>query len=188
MKKRMVIVSGIVVLVLLLGGAAYVGAQMLNGQGLPTAPSGGSSGMRISTNGGPAVTLDIEPAEELPKTPADVRGLFDHRQDNSLFVGTGPISIMAERDQAGNVSSSSDHDGPVVEVVVTSQTEVYRDVTQRQFDGPPPAGETIQQVLEPGSLDEIGEGSLITAWGKKTGDRIIADVFVYSPPGVMFAR
>ena len=38
------------------------------------------------------------------------------------------------------------------------------------------------------TLATAREGSLITAWGKKTGDRIIADVFVYSPPGVMFAR
>jgi hypothetical protein len=52
----------------------------------------------------------------------------------------------------------------------------------KQFNGPPPEGQKIQQVVEPGSLDDIGESSLITVWGKKTGDRIIADVLVYTSP------
>jgi hypothetical protein len=51
-----------------------------------------------------------------------------------------------------------------------------------QFDGAPPEGQKIQQVLESGSFDEIGQASLITVWGKKTGDRFIAEVLVYSPP------
>jgi hypothetical protein len=189
MKKSILIGSGILLLVLLLGGAAFVGGRILNGQGLPeVAGGGGQGGMRIGTNGGPTVSLDIEPSAELPQTPAEARGLFDHRQDNSIFVGTGQVTMMVQRDESGNASSSSDHDGPTVEVVVTSQTVVYRDVTMKQFDGPPPAGEKIQQVLEPGELDEIGKDSLLAAWGKKTGDRIIADVLVYSPPSVMFKR
>ena len=44
-------------------------------------------------------------------------------------------------------------------------------------------GQKIQQVLEPGSSNEIGEASIITVWGKKTGDRFIAEIVVYSPPG-----
>jgi hypothetical protein len=70
----------------------------------------------------------------------------------------------------------------VVEVVVTSQTKIYKDVTAKQFNGPPPEGQKVQQVLEPGSLEEIGQGSMITVWGRKTGDRFIADVLVYGLP------
>ena len=57
-----------------------------------------------------------------------------------------------------------------------------RKLTMRQFNGPPPEGQKIQQVVEPGSVDEIGQASMITVWGKKTGDRFIADILVYSLP------
>jgi len=87
-----------------------------------------------------------------------------------------------EQDQSGKIETSSNHDGPVVEIVITSQTKLYKDVTMQQFDGPPPQGQKIQQVVESGSLDEIGSSSMITVWGKKTGERFIAAVLVYSPP------
>ncbi len=151
MKKTILITGGIVMLALLLAGAAFVGGRLFNGQGL----AGRSSNGR----------LDIQPAEELPLASADVGGMFDHRQDNSIFVSTGKITT-----------------GPTVEVVVTSQTTIYYDVTFRQFTGRPPQGQKIQQVVEPGSLDGIGQDSAILVWGRKTGDRFIADVLVYEPP------
>ncbi len=185
MKKRVLIVVGVVVLVLLLAGAAFVAGQLLNGQGLPMQVSAGGLKMMTSQGGKPGqyTQPDIQPAKELPQTPADVRGVFDHRKDNSLFVGTGVVLRTVQQDQAGNVTSSSTHDGPIVEVVVTPQTIVYSDVTNRQFNGQPPSGK-IQQVVEQGSLDEIGKDSTLRAWGKKTGDRIIADMIVYSLPSV----
>lgn len=183
MKKTILIVGGIVLLVVLLGSAAFVGGRLLNGQGLPGLSlggpflRGGGNGNQVRINVG-----DIQPAKELPQTPADVHGLFDHRQDNSLFVGTGQVMISVKKDPGGKVETSSQHDGPTVEVVVTPQTTIYQDVTMKQFDGPPPEGQKIQQVVEPGTLDEVGENSMITAWGRKTGDRFIADLLVYSPP------
>ncbi len=183
MKKSTLIIGG-VILVLLLAGAAFVGARLLNGQGLPLLSSGGPI-FSLGKDGGKNVRInadDIQPAKELPQTPANVRGLFDHRQDNSIFIGTGRVTVGVERDQSGNVKTLSDHDGPVVEVVVTSQTKIYKDVTMRQFNGPPPEGQKIQQMLEEGSLDDIGQASLITVWGKKTGDRFIAEVLVYTSP------
>ncbi len=189
MKKTILIIAGVVVLVVLLAGAAFVGARLLSGQGLPVQASAGGLQMMTSQGGkvNQQVKLDIQPAKELPQTPADAKGLFDHRQDNSIFVGTGNVRMMAQKDQSGNVTTSATHDGPVVEVVVTPQTAVYRDVTMNQFNGQPPSGKT-QQVVEPGAADEIGQNSTLTVWGKKTGDRIIADVLVYSPPPVMMKR
>jgi hypothetical protein len=185
MRKPVLIGIGVVLLVAVLAGAAFVGAQLLAGQGQPAQAS--KSGLTIMTgqNGkqGQYVQPDIQPAKELPQTPADARGVFDHRKDNSLFVGTGVVLRTVQQDQGGNVTSSSTHDGPTVEVVVTPQTIVYSDVTNRQFNGQPPSGK-IQQVVEQGSLDEIGKDSTLRAWGKKTGDRIIADVIVYSLPSV----
>ena len=181
--KKTTLIAGGIVLVLLLAGAAFVGARLLNGQGLPLV---GGPIFSLGKDGGREVRInidDIQPAKELPPTTADVRGLFDHRQDNSIFIGTGKVTVGVKRDQSGNVETISDHDGPVVEIVVTSQTKIYKDVTMRQFDGPPPEGQKIQQVLEPGSSDEIGQASMLTVWGKKTSDRFIAEVLVYSPPG-----
>jgi hypothetical protein len=180
MKKSILMIGGILVLVLLLAGAAFVGGQLLNGQGLQlpgglNRPMGGGSGQA------PGISIDdIMPAEELPQTPAEVGGVFDHRQNNSIFVGTGLVMMGVQKDESGNVVTSSSHDGPTVEVVVTAQTTVYQDMTMRQFDGPPPQGQKIQQVVEPGSLDEIDQNSAITVWGRQTGERVIADVLVYT--------
>jgi len=184
MKKPTLIIGGFI-LVLLLAVAAFVGARLLNGQGLPQLSSGGPF-FSMDEGGNQSVRInvdDIKPAKEVPQTPADVRGLFDHRQDNSIFIGTGKVTVGIERDPSGKVETSAQHDGPVVEIVVTSQTKIYKDVTMRQFNGPPPEGQKIQQVVEPGSADEIGQASLLTVWGKKTGDRFIAEVLLYCPPG-----
>jgi len=183
-KSRLPYIIGGIFVILLLAGAAFVGARLLNGQGLPFVSADGGSGPVLSLGGpgGKMVKLDIEPSKELPQTPADVSGLFDHRQDNSIFVGTGRVTMAFKRDPSGKVETSSNHDGPTVEIVVTSQTRIYKDVTMQQFDGPPPEGQKIQQVLEAGSPDDVGQSSMITAWGKKTGDRFIAEILVYSPP------
>jgi len=183
-KKNILITSGIVVLLLLLAGAALIGGRLLRGQGLPGLSSGGP---QVITNpdGGQTVRInadDIQPAKDLPQTAADVRGLFDHRDNNSLFVGTGQVKMMVQTDQSGNPQISSSHSGPTVEVVVTTQTTVYHDTTMEQFDGPPPSGQKIQQVVQPGSLDEVGQDSTITVWGKKTGNRVIAEILVYTSP------
>ncbi len=171
------------VLILLLAGAAFVGGRLLNGQGLPRL----SNGPQVLTGPGGKTSIrigpgDILPAKELPQTPADVRGIFDHRQDNSIFVGTGNVQMSVMKDSSGQVHTSASHSGPVVEVVVTTQTTIYHDTTMEQFNGPPPSGQKIQQVVEPGSLADIGQSSSITVWGRKSGDRYIADVLVYTSP------
>jgi hypothetical protein len=181
MKKRILIIGGIVTSMLLLAGVAYVGGRLINGQGLPV----GGPSVFLGDDGGQRVQInrdDIQPAQELPQTSADVWGLFDHRQNNSIFVGTGNVTVGVRTDRSGNVETSSEYDGPIVEVVVTSQTTVYEDVTMQQFNGPPPEGQAIQQVVNPGSLDGIGESSTIAVWGRKTDDRIIADILVYESP------
>jgi hypothetical protein len=158
-------------LVLVLGAAAFVGGRLLNGEGIP-----GLSAGRVQSPDN-----NVQLAKELPQTPPDLgKEIFDHRQDNSIFVGTGQIQMSAKMDpQSGQVQTFSSHSGPVVEVVVTAQTKIYKDTTMQQFNGQSPQGQTIQQVVEPGSLDEIGQSSSITVWGRKTGDRYIADILVY---------
>ena len=81
--------------------------------------------------------------------------------------------------------SSTNYDGPVVEVVVTGETQVYKEVTN--FPGPPAEGETVQvlqQEVAEGTIEEIGENSNVTVWGRKVGDRMIAEILVYSEPPI----
>jgi hypothetical protein len=180
MRKGILIAAGLIVLVAVLAGAAFVGARLLAGPGLPGLSSGPE--VRIGQGGGPAYSDDRQPAKELPQTPADARGVFDHRQDNIIFVGTGKATFTTQKDQSGHVQISSSHDGPTVGVVVTPQTIVYKDVTLQQYIGKPHPNGKVQQVVEPGNLDDISTSSTITAWGKKTGDRIVADVLLYMVP------
>ena len=185
MKKRILVGFGIIALVALLAGAAFVGGRLLNGQGLPGLSSGGPGLVSGGGNGGKEIRVnssDIKPAKELPQISADVRGLFDHRDGNSFFIGTGRVTMKVSKDQSGNIQTSSNYDGPVVEIVVTAQTAVYQDVTMRQYENPPSEGQKIQQVVEPGTLDEIGVNCGITVWGRKTGERYIAEILVYTLP------
>lgn len=183
MKKRTLIIGGVIVLVILLATAAFVGGKLMNGAQIRLGPGGGLTFSGGNHSGPTSFSPKIEPAAGLPQKPADASGIFDHRQDNSIFVGTGKVQVVVQPGPSGSVGSAT-HNGPTVEVVVTTRTVVYRDTTMDQFNGKafPNGSPTIQQVLEPGTLDELGSGSLVTAWGKKTGDRIIADVLVYTQP------
>ncbi len=186
MKRPTLIIGAILVLVLLLAGAAFVGGRLLNAQGAKQAMGNGLTLVTSGKGGQTAYTkLDMQPAPELPTTPADVRGIFQRRADSSIFVGTGRVSVMAQKSQGGAISMTSQYDGPVVEAVLTHDTTLYRDVTMKQFNGPPPNGQKMQQVVEPGSIDEIGENSMVVVWGERRGDRIIARVLVYSLPAFM---
>ncbi len=175
MKRMSMIGGGIVVLVALLASAAFIGGQLLTarGQGLP-APGGPAGGKQQVV-----AIAHLLPAKELPQTPADARGLFDHRNDNSIFINTGKTNITVSD---GKVTTSGGDTGPIVEVVVSPRIPVYHDVTDKQFDAQRTGDGNVQQVLEPGSLDEIQQYSLITVWGARTGDRISADVVVYALP------
>jgi hypothetical protein len=158
-KPRLPYIAGGIIVVLLLIAAAFVGGRLLSER----------------SRGEGAPSRNITWAKELPQTLADVEGIFDHRQDNSIFVNTGHVTRTLNQ-------PADSPSGPIVDVVVTSQTTIYEDVTARQFNVPPPEDQKIQQVVELGSLDEIAESSLITVWGRKTGDRFIADVLVYVNP------
>jgi hypothetical protein len=182
--KRMILVMGILILVV--GAAAFIGGRMLNGNVDPLGMFGlGGKGDIMS------VAINIIPAEELPKTAPEVRGLFVERKDKTIVVQSvsldaGGKGIVVEKGEGGAVSSSADLDsGPKVEVVVTNETIIYRETTE--FSKPPKGNETIQQTVEESTLDELNSQSMITVWGRKSGDRIIAEVLFFSNP-VFFKR
>jgi hypothetical protein len=180
--KRTILAMGI--LVLLVGAAAFVGGRMLNSNVSPLHFLGlGGKGDIMS------IAINVIPAEELPKTPPAVMGQFVERKDNTIVVSSVSMKSGGGGVAVGPGSSAGLGDGPRVEVVVTNETTIYRETTD--LGGPPnmKSGETqtVQQTVEESTLDDLNSQSMVTVWGRKSGDRIIAEVLFYSNP-VMFKR
>lgn len=169
--KKLYLSLGIGVLVI--GIAAFIAGRMLNAGVGPVGLGGPLDGrVSISLN-------DITPAPELPSTQADVTGLFVERKDNTIIVqavsfGSGVGGIAGD-------SPMDENSGIEVEIVVTGETVIYKDVTRLE---PPVNGEihNVQQAVDEGTLDDLNPQSFITVWGRRSGDRIAAEVFFYSNP------
>jgi hypothetical protein len=187
--KKTIIILGILVGVV--GAAAFIGGRMLNGKVGPLGlgmPLGGKDMISIS--------VQVTPASELPTTEPEIRGLFVERKDNSIFVSAlsmeaGGKGVVLQVDGGGGKDgepsvSGPKADGPKKEVVVTNETTIYLENTDL---GEPKPGENkvIQQTVTEGSLDDLTSQSFVTAWGRKSGDRIIAEVLFISNP-VIFKR
>jgi hypothetical protein len=162
--------------ILLIGIAAFVGGRMLNGN-VGTVGLSGPNGGRVSIS-----INEITPAPELPTTKADITGLFVERKDNTLVVQAVTFAVGV-----GGVSSESPMDensGIKIEVVVTGATQIYRDVTE--FPAPV-NGEihNVQQAAAEGTLDDLNTQTFLSVWGRRSGDRIIADVLFYMNPQLM---
>ena len=169
--KKIYILFGLIVL--LVGAAAFIGGRLLNGK---IGPLGWGSvnpeRVSISIN-------DVTPAPELPNTQADVTGTFVEMKDNTITVQAVTFGMGV-----GGVADNSPMDensGVKTEVVVTGETKIYQDVTQIPE---PVNGEihNVQQAVEEGTLDDLNDQSFITVWGRRSGERIIADVLFYSNP------
>lgn len=169
--KKLYIGFGIAILVI--GAAAFVGGRMLNGQV-------GIVGLGGPNAGGVSISIDdVTPAPELPDAKPDITGLFVERKDNTIIVqamsfavGVGGIS--------GN-SSMDEESGVTVEIVVTGQTKIYKDVTELPA---PVNGEihNVQQAADEGTLDDLNSQSFLSIWGRRSGDRMIAEVLFYTNP------
>jgi hypothetical protein len=159
--------------IIVIGVAAFVAGRMLNGS-VGSVPLGGPNGQSVF------ISIDeITPAPELPTTKADITGLFVERKDNTLVVQAVTFAVGA-----GGISSEAPMDensGIRVEVVVTSQTKIYKDVTEIPE---PVNGEihNVQQAAAEGTLDDLDTQSFITVWGRRNGDRLIAEVLFYTNP------
>lgn len=138
------------------------------------------------------VSINLIPAKELPMTPPEIIGLLAERKDNTIVVQstslkTGEPGMVVHKGEDGAVSPSSNMDyGPRIEVVITNETMIYRDTTE--IAKPTSSGtQTIRQTVEESTLNELNSQSEVTVWGRKSGDRIIAEVLLYSNP-VTFQR
>lgn len=164
-----------VFILLAVGAAAFLAGRLIN------------SGVNPLSLFGPVDDgISILPAEELPTTPPEIEGLFVKRQDNIITVqGGGPNA----EDPNGVEVGSPEHlsGGPQAEVVVTNQTMIYHDTIEppaRRPSGNDPR--VLQQTVEQGKLDDLRDSqSLVMVWGRMSGDRIIAEVLLYSNPAYL---
>jgi hypothetical protein len=160
-------------LILLVIAAAFVGGRLMNTQFRPMGSVEVSSGQEETTV---VSNLEMEPSAELPKTHADAIGILITRQDNSLLLGTGQITNKPVVGSDNSVTAERSYNGPVVEVVATHDTRIYCDVTDLELAFTSGSG---HQVVEPGSLDQIGKNKTVVVWGERRGDRLIASVILY---------
>lgn len=175
MQNRKLILA-LSVILLLTGAAAFIAGRMLNPHVGPLAIFGfGGKGGMMGTS------IDLIPAREIPWSEPQVVGLFSEQVDNVMVVQatslkTGGQGIVMQKADDGEVSPSLNMDyGPGVEVILTNETIMYRDTT------PPiePASAeitTVQQTVEATTPDQLAPGSYVSVWGRKSGDRIIAEV------------
>ncbi|MEW6400845.1 MAG: hypothetical protein AB1649_03540 [Chloroflexota bacterium] len=179
--------------IIVVAAAAFVGGRLLNGQTGPL-------GIFPMGNGGQmAISIEMIPAPELPKAEPATRGSFVERNDNTITLQTfsaemgkgGVVMFQASGSDDGEegpkVSSNMGDQGPKVEVVVTSETIIYRDATEMVEPSEMNETQTIQQAVEEGTLDDLTSDSMVMVWGRKNGDRVIAEVIMYSQP-VIFKR
>jgi len=164
-KKRFLVLG---LLVLSVGVAAFIGGRLLNQESDPLTLGAPVEGDFRSM---------ILPAPELPTTLPEVSGPIVGRQDNTIIVEIKSIET------SGMVSVSpadtKNQSGPQVEVVVTGQTLIYRETTQPS-EPLSVENQTILQTVEQATLDDLDSQSMVMAWGRKSGDRIIAAVLMYS--------
>ncbi len=184
-KKKAWVVIAILIAVLVLAGAAFLGARLLAPPGEIQRSLGDGGGPRIAmkqAGGGMAAetSLGIQNAREIPQLAPDMSGAVTEVKNNSLMV-SDVESVMVRMDENGQTETDIDYRGTATEVVVTKETQIYFDTTFQNIDikeEMPKEGETIQQTIEPASFSEIGSQSMVSVWGYKRGDRLIAEVIL----------
>ncbi len=118
-------------------------------------------------SGGATVT-GLNPAEILPDDPTTLFGIVDHCQDNSIYVTQLPSLEQIK-------ATGKAEKGPIIEIVVVKDTWIYQSTTSGEKENG-----IIEELVAPGSVDEIESGSLISVWGEQRGERIVASVVKYN--------
>lgn len=200
-KKKSVLwlVMGIA-LVVILGGAAFVGGKLL--------------GQQKQTDSDSKFDVDFIQSEEIPKEDPLISGSVMSVDGDTLTVMSFNMSqtlgdsggaeevIVQEFEVEVNEDGSIDdtalpvfvnEDGEKIEIVVTNKTEVYQDVTDfgepitlqdgqdinsMELDLP----DTIEMKVEKSTAEEIGPSSIVTVWGERKGDRVIASFILFTAP------
>jgi hypothetical protein len=182
--NRVAIAIGGVLLIVLLVAGAFTAVQLISAQSLDTDLAPGTKVLEnvFDDGSGNPVTVKtiIEPSPDLPDKGPEAAGIFLRQEDNSYYVGTGSISLNIEVIN-GERSVASDHSGPELEVVIGPDTLFYEDVTEVESN-PTESGEhrLVQEIRLAEGLGEMQKGASFSAWGERQGDRVIAEVVVFS--------
>lgn len=184
-------IIGGILLVVLFAAAAFIAGGMLNRQ------------VEALSEG---IEVDFSDAEEIPQTAPEIVGLVTAVDGDTLTVQEfnmnntlGMIGETGVNVQSIEIENPEDMDelpvpefvgadGPVTELVITHDTEIYRDTTFGEIaiiadgDTMPEFPDEIKIKVEPGNADEIGTHSMVTVWGERSGDRVIASVILFQPP------
>ncbi|HJS18788.1 MAG TPA: hypothetical protein VJ785_08565 [Anaerolineales bacterium] len=181
--KKMIL--GPSILVVLVGAAAFIGGRMLNQGVNPLGPLSMGGGGDVMT-----ISIQVTPAPELPLSKPEVIGLFVERKDKTILIQSvsmdagGEGVVVVNGGGEAMAGSPKDNNSPKVEVIISNETTIYLETTQPP--SAPTAGETQvwQQTVAEGSLDDLTSQSSVTVWGRKTGDRVIAEILFISNPVV----
>jgi len=177
-KKRWWLIPLVTVLAVLAVGAAYIGGRLFISR-----PAGAQNSV-VELGAGSVMissSVEMEQADELPERSPEVFGIFDHFDDNTLYIqemvvdGNGVASLSM--DSEGNLETNNDS-GVVKEILVTRDTLIYRDRSMENFA--PNSSEPLKAKLEPATLEDIGKNSVVTVWGRQEGERVIAEVINFT--------
>lgn len=185
MNRKVVTILLIALGIVVLAAGAFTAVRLITAQtngeaGLPEGAMVFEDVMDDGTGNPVTVKTVILPSEELPERPSDVGGILSKQVDNSYFVGTGNISVSVEVVN-GVESIAADFSGPEIEVVVGRDTQFYQDVTKVSFEASESTEQTIQQEIVPVEQPEgLSKGANFQVWGEKRGDRVTAEIIVFS--------
>ncbi|MCI0476078.1 MAG: hypothetical protein L0Y55_07505 [Anaerolineales bacterium] len=154
MKRKRLVIFGIVLVQLLLMGSAFVGGRMLGEQNRRTNRPAGS----------------VQLPAQLPKDPAAGTGSVQQIQGNIITLGGrgfgGP----------GGQSSNTQ-----TEIAITADTKFYKNTSMGQ-PGNSGGGQTQVQVAD-ATLADVKVGNNVIVWGTKNGQRITAQVIYIQTAG-----
>jgi hypothetical protein len=155
-KRRWLLYTGIVLLQLLLMGAAFVGGRMLGAQNQRGARGAGA----------------FQLPSLLPKDPAAGSGTVQKIQDNVVTLAGRGGGGQPGGGQSANTAT---------EVAFTADTKFYMN-TSTASPGGSPGGQAQITVADATSAD-VKVGSNVTVWGTKNGARITAEVVYIQSAG-----
>jgi hypothetical protein len=177
-KKNWYLIGGI--LVVFLAAAAFLGGQLLNPNSAASGLVNGLvTGGSFNIGGGTMtmVTMDIDRAPEIPDEKATLIGSFKRRKDQKIFIEKTNVVVSSSGNAKIAVSDTNDNSGgEEMEVVVTHDTKIYKDVTE--FPDDSSGTIKVQQKVQEMSLDELPEKSFLSVWADKQGDRYVARVIL----------
>jgi hypothetical protein len=180
-KTILLIFSGII----FLAGGAYFAGRLFNNQANPfsgtiTSPDGSTTSMTID--------MEMTPAAEVPVLPEIASGIYIDHVDNIITINEfstnamgGNSEVVVSVSEDGSISADAGDDAKKTEVLINTKTKIYRDDTDL-MKAVDEGKKSIQQILSEGNIDEMNNMTFLSVWGRKNGDRIIADTIIYTSP------